>query len=218
MLCRIYGRLLALHAGGDLPAAVGRRVERHVAACRVCARELGALRLARARLLEAGRRHGAGAAGAAAGEPDPLGETFWHAIRRELRSEGLCGPAAAARAPSRSGAGAGLAHAGRAVALAAAVLLAAVLFLPREAGERNGNGGGSGGGARDLTAAHGREGARDLEREAMPLGRPAGAGAIPVVPAALGAIEESQPIVLPGVEFHIERWGAEEGAAEELSF
>src|SRR5437870_3506534 len=122
MKCSFVRRLLPLHAGKDLPRWVGDRVDRHMDACDPCEGEFHALRAARA-TIRAGLR--------AAPEPrvETLGDNFWYAIRRQLRSEGLV------RAPGepaiRRARTIGLSRevAFRGLAAAAAVIVAAILFF-----------------------------------------------------------------------------------------
>jgi hypothetical protein len=216
MRCSFWSRLAPLHAGGDLPPALGAGVERHAARCAPCARALDALREDRARLLAAK----AEAPAAAAREPDPLGEQFWHGIRRELRSEGLCGPNRAERPPltfRRREVRRALAL--RSLAVAASIVLAALLFLPRP---------GPSGAPESVAgpAAAVPPLAMHLEPTLRPVDA-SGAGApgpylervaVPVSESRRSAIEESQPLAPPGVQYHLEGWHASESDRETLSF
>jgi hypothetical protein len=207
MRCRAVRHLLPLYAGRDLPGALARCVERHVASCAECAREARAFEADRGRLeaLSAARREG-----------DPLGENFWYAIRRELRSD-PASPLGRREAGGRAlGWGATLA---RAAAVAATVGLAFVLYgRPRELGGR-------GPSVPALREARGaREGtvaAIGTRGAAVPAARPflrqpQPEGGMERVFFAPLAIEESQPLAAPGLEYHIETWRA--GEDEELSF
>lgn len=214
MRCKIVGRMLALHAGGDLPGPLGARVESHVAACAACARALAALR-------EDRRRLGL-AAVEAAPVPDCLGENYWYAIRRELRSGGLCGPghdprpAAARRRDDRR------ALAARSIAAAASIVLAALLFLPRPRSA-----------APPAPEAPGVARVTAPTNLAMETAEPValrhidttGAGApgpylerVAAPASSRSAIEESQPFAPPGMQYHLEGWHASETDKETLSF
>jgi hypothetical protein len=220
MSCRVVRRLLALHAGGDLPAAVAARVERHASACAPCGRALAAHRqdIARlARLREpVGPRLGADGA-------DPLGDNFWYAVRRELRTEGISRPDAAGREgiapPARRGRRQALAL--RAFAAAAAVLLAALLFLPRTWTSRPASAPGAPG--LDRATGPGGEGAVALRTVEPPDGAVAGGPyiervAVPVAAGGGAAVEESQPLAPPAIQYHIEGWRASDTERESLSF
>jgi len=152
MKCKAVSALLPLEAGKDLPETLSGMVAGHCASCARCGAELAAIRESMGPLASIGaaRReaeargpaaevdHRLGAGASAAGKADPLGDAFWHAIRRDLRSEGLVrSPGEAAREGAPSGArilrapvpggGAVLRRAGMA---AAAAILAGVFFLP----------------------------------------------------------------------------------------
>jgi hypothetical protein len=214
MTCSLVARLLPLHAGGDLPGALGRWVEAHAGACAACARELGSLRSAMRPLGRIAKEQGRAARvdrDAALARPDPLGDNFWLEIRRDLRSEGLVRRPdevadARRRAPAPRGISRGLA--GRALAAAAAAIVAGFVFLPSPI----------------VRAPDPGDTARldapipDMAKLTTdPTAVRAGLRGVSVFPAAMpGALEETQSFGEPDVEYGLERWrsGADEKASK----